>query len=87
VFQKELLLSLSVVSIHLGVTIWIIIVRTSLQINFHGSDQHDGVLVSELQAPLALFGNVKFRMWGDKEFLQILRKETSWLPLLQVLTD
>ena len=50
-------------------------------------NQHDGVLVSELQAPLKVFGNVKFRMWGDKEFLQISREETSWLPLLQMLTD
>ena len=62
VFQKELLLSLLVVYIYLGVTTQIIIVRTSLQINFHGSNQHDGMLVSELEAPLIVFGNVKFRM-------------------------
>ena len=86
-FQKEILFTLSVVYIYLGVTTQIIIVRTSLQINFHSSNQHDGMLVSELQTPLIVFGNVKFRMWGDKECLQISREETSWLPLLQMLTD
>jgi len=75
------------VSIYHGVTTQIIIVRTSLQTNFHGYSQHGGVPVSELQAPLTLFGKMKFRMWGDKEFSQISREETSWLPLLQMLTD
>jgi hypothetical protein len=50
-------------------------------------NQHGGLLVSELQAPLTVFGNVKFIMWGDKKCLQISRKEASWLPLLQMLTD
>jgi hypothetical protein len=50
-------------------------------------NQHEGVLVSELQAPLTVFGNVKFRMSGDKEFVQISREETSWLPLLEMLND
>jgi len=49
-------------------------------------NHHDGVLVSELQAPLTVFGSMKFRMWEDKEFLQNSREETSWLPL-QMLTD
>jgi hypothetical protein len=48
------------VPIYHGVTTRIIIVRASLQVNFHGSIQHGGVLVSELQAPLTVFGNVKF---------------------------
>jgi len=87
VFQKEPLLSLSVVSIYHGVTTWIIIVRTSLQTNFHGSNQHGGLLVSELQAPLTVLGDVKLTVWGHKEFSQISREETSWLPLLQMLTD
>jgi hypothetical protein len=87
VFQKEPLLSLSVVSIYHSVTTRIIIVRTLLQTNFHGSNQHGGLLVSELQAPLTVFGNVKFRIWGDREFSQVSREETSWLPLQQLLTD
>jgi hypothetical protein len=72
-FHKELLLSFSVVPIYHGVTVQIIIVRTSLQINVHGSFQHGGMLVSELQAPLTVFGKVKFRMLGDKEFSHISR--------------
>ena len=48
-----------------------------ITINLHGFNQHGGVLVSELQAPLRVLGNVKFRMWGDKEFSQISRQETS----------
>jgi hypothetical protein len=47
--------------------------RTSLEINFRGSNQHGGMLVSELQAPLRVFGKVKFRMWGNKEFSHISR--------------
>jgi len=70
-----------VVPTYHGVTTQIIIVRTSLQINFHGSNQHGGMLVCELQAPLTVFGKVKFRMWGDKEFSCISRQETSCLYL------
>lgn len=80
-FQKELLLSFLVVPTYHGVTTQIIIVRTSLQINFHGSNQLGGMLVSELQTPLTVFGKVKFRMWGDKEFSHISRKGTSCLYL------
>jgi len=46
VFQKELLLSFSVVPTYHGVTTQIINVKTSLQINFHGSNQLGGMLVS-----------------------------------------
>ena len=80
-FQKELLLSFSVVPTYHGVTTQIINVKTSLQINFHGSNQLGGMLVSELQAPLTVFGKVKFRMWGDKEFSHISSEETSCLHL------
>lgn len=71
-FQKELLLFSVVLTYH-GVTNQIIILRTSLQINFHGSNQHGGMLVSELQAPVTVFGKVNFRVWGDKEFLHVSR--------------
>jgi hypothetical protein len=46
--------------------------KNFIKTNFHCFNQH-GVLVSELQAPLTVFGNVKIRMWGDKEFSQISR--------------
>jgi len=70
-----------VVPTYHGVTTQIIIVRTSLQSNFHGSNQHGGMLVSELQAPLTVFDKVKFTMWWDKEFSHISRQETFCLYL------
>ena len=81
-FQKELLLSFSVVPIYHGVTTQIIIVI--IQINFHGFNQHGGVWVSELQAPV--FGNVKCRMWGDEEFPN-LKRVNLLATIIQILPE
>jgi len=39
------------------------------------------LVVCWFQAPLTVFGKVKFRMWGDKEFSHISSEETSCLHL------
>jgi hypothetical protein len=48
--------------------------KNFIKTNFHGFNQHGGVLVSELQAPLIMFRNMKIRMWGRWGILTNLKR-------------